>query len=70
MTINEYALKIKGIVESLASINVFVEDDDLVSIYLNGLSKEYKPFKTSIIVTKKVPCFRDLVSMLIIQEKH
>ncbi len=55
MSINEYSLKIKGIVESLASINVSVDDDDLVSVCLNGLGKEYKPFKTSIIVRENVP---------------
>jgi hypothetical protein len=69
MSINEYSLKIKGIVESLASINVFVDDDDLVNACLNGLGKEYKPFKTSIIVRENVPNFRDLVSMLIVEEK-
>ncbi len=62
MSINEYSLKIKGIVESLASINVFV-------VCLHGLGKEYKPFKTSIIVKENVPNFRDLVSMLIVEEK-
>jgi hypothetical protein len=70
MSINEYSLKIKGIVESLASINVYVDDDDdLVSICLNGLGKEYKPFTTSITVRENVPNFRDLVSMLIVEEK-
>ncbi len=69
ISINEYSLKIKGIVESLASINVFVDDDDLVSVCLNGLGKEYKPFKTSITVRENVPNFRDLVSMLIVEEK-
>ncbi len=69
MSINEYSLKIKDIVESLASINVSVDDDDLVSVCLNGLGKEYKPFKTSIIVRENVPNFRDLDSMLIVEEK-
>jgi hypothetical protein len=69
MSINEYSLKIKGIVESLASINVSVDDDDLVNVCLNGLGKEYKPFKTSITVMENVPNFRDLVSMLIVEEK-
>jgi hypothetical protein len=69
MSIDEYSLKIKGIVESLASINVFVDDDDLVNVCLNGLGKEYKPFKTSITIKENVPNFRDLVSMLIVEEK-
>jgi hypothetical protein len=69
MSINEYSLKIKGIVESLASINVSMDDDDLVIVYLNELEKEYKLFKTSITVRENVPNFRDLVSMLIVEEK-
>jgi hypothetical protein len=69
MSINEYSLKIKGIVQSLASINVSLDDDDLVSVCLNGLGKECKPFKTSIIVKENVPNFRDLVSMLIVEQK-
>jgi len=69
MSINEYTLKIKGIVESLASINISVDDDDLVSVCLNGLGKEYKPFKTSVTVRENVPNFRDIISMLIIEEK-
>jgi hypothetical protein len=69
MSIYEYSLKIKGIIESLASINVFVDDDDLVNVCLNGLGKEYKPFKTSINVKENVPNFWDLVSMLIVEEK-
>jgi hypothetical protein len=69
MSINEFSLKIKGIVESLASINVFMDDDDLVSVCLNGLGKEYKPFKTSITVRENVPNFRGLVSMLIVEKK-
>ncbi len=69
MSINEYSLKIKGIVESLASINVSMDNDDLVSVCLNGLGKEYKPFKTSITVKENVPNFQDLVLMLIIEKK-
>ena len=38
LTVNEYALKIKGIVESLASIGVAVEDDDKVEVCLRGLT--------------------------------
>ena len=48
LTINEYSLKIKGIVESLASIGVVVEDDDKAEVCLRGLTPAYKQFKTSI----------------------
>ena len=50
MNVNEYALKIKSIVESLGSIGVTVEDEDMVSACLNGLRKEYKAFKTLVLV--------------------
>ena len=69
MSINDNALKIKGIFESLGTKNVSVDADDLVSVCLNGLGKEYKPFKTSIAIRENVPNFRDLVSMLIMEER-
>ena len=34
--------------ESLASINVAVDDDDKVEVCLRGLTPQYKAFKTSI----------------------
>ena len=37
MSINEFALKIKSICESLASINVQVDYDDKVEVCLRGL---------------------------------
>ncbi|MCO5567849.1 hypothetical protein L7F22_021545 [Adiantum nelumboides] len=46
LSINDYTLKIKGIVESLASIGVQVEDDDKVEVCLRGLTPAYKQFKT------------------------
>ena len=48
LTVNEYALKIKGIVESLVSIGVAMVDDDKVEVCLRGLTPAYKQFKTSI----------------------
>ena len=64
MFVNEYALKIKSICESLASINVKIEDDDKVEICLRGLGPQYKSFKTSILT---IPSFPDLVSMLVVE---
>ena len=48
LTVNEYTLKIKGIVESLASIGVVVEDDDKIEVCLHGLTLAYKYFKMPI----------------------
>ncbi|MCO5574977.1 hypothetical protein L7F22_028774 [Adiantum nelumboides] len=69
LSINDYTLKIKGIVESLASIGVQVEDDDKVEVCLRGLTPAYKLFKTSIQTSENIPCFADLVPMLVVEEK-
>ncbi|MCO5611171.1 hypothetical protein L7F22_065421 [Adiantum nelumboides] len=44
LSINDYTLKIKGIVESIASIGVQVEDDDKVEVCLRGLTPAYKHY--------------------------
>ena len=41
LCINDYALKITGIVETLGSIGVIVEDDDIVCAMLEGLGDAY-----------------------------
>ena len=69
MSVNNYTLKIKSICESLASINVTVDDDDKIEVCLRGLGSKYKSFATSIQTRKNMPSFADLVSMLIIEEK-
>ena len=48
MSVNDYTLKIKSICESLASINVMVDDDDKIEVCLCGLGPQYKSFATSI----------------------
>ncbi|MCO5586238.1 hypothetical protein L7F22_040177 [Adiantum nelumboides] len=70
LSISDYTLKIKGIVESLASIGVQVEDDDKVEVCLCGLTPTYKQFKTSIQTRENIPCFSDLVHMLVVEEKN
>ena len=70
MSVNEYALKIKSICESLSSINVKVEDDDKVEVCLRGLGPQYKGFKTSILTRDSIPSFADLVSMLVVEERN
>ena len=37
LNINEYSLKVKGLADSLASIGAPVDDEDLVSVTLNGV---------------------------------
>ena len=70
LSINDYALKIKKICESLASIGVTVDDDDKIEVCLRGLGPDYKQFKTSIQTRENIPSFTDVVSMLIVEEKN
>ena len=70
LSINDYSLKVKGLADALASIGSPVEDDDLVSVILNGLSKEYDQFRTSIRTRENFPNFQDLISLLITEEMN
>ena len=69
MSITDYASKIKGITNSLGSIGVTVDDDDVVAATLEGLGTEYKNFKSSMNTRADVPDFTELTTMLICEEK-
>ena len=60
LCINDYALKITGIVEALGSIGVIVEDDDIVCAMLEGLGDAYSNFKSSMNTRDDVPGFKEL----------
>ena len=52
MSMNDYVLNIKEVSNALGSIGAPKDDDDLVSIVLNGLkdNDKWKPFATSVYV--------------------
>jgi len=50
MNINDYSTKVKNLTNVLASITAPVHDEDLVTVTLNGLGKDYNQFCTSIAV--------------------
>ena len=62
MSINDYHMKVKKIANALASIGSLVEDDDLVSVNLNGLGKDYAQFWISISVCEKFLDFEELIA--------
>ena len=41
-------MKVKGLADSLGSIGAPIDDEDLVSVTLTGLRREYAQFQTSI----------------------
>ena len=55
LSINDYALKIKSIVEALGSIKVTVEDDDIVCACLDDLGEEYVHFRSSMNTRDDIP---------------
>ncbi|MCO5587615.1 hypothetical protein L7F22_041564 [Adiantum nelumboides] len=69
MFINDYASKIKTIKNSLGSIGVTVDDDDVVAATLEGLGTECKNFKSSMNTRADVADFTELTTMLIREEK-
>ncbi|MCO5608621.1 hypothetical protein L7F22_062834 [Adiantum nelumboides] len=68
MSINDYASKIKTITNSLGSIGVTIDNDDVVASMLEGLGIEYKNFKSSMNTRADVPDFTELTTMLICEE--
>jgi hypothetical protein len=50
MNISDYSTKVKNLVDALASIGTAIDDEDLATVTLNGLGKDYSQFYTSIIV--------------------
>ena len=70
LSINEYSMKVKGLVDSLGSIGVPIDDKDLVFATLNVLGREYAQFRTSIGVRETFPDFYELVALLLSEEQR
>jgi hypothetical protein len=68
MNINDYSTKVKNLADALASIGASVDDEDLVTMTLNGLGKDYSQFRISIVVRETFPNFQDLITLLISEE--
>jgi len=68
MNISDYSIKVKNLVDALASIGALIDDEYLVAVTLNGLGKDCSQFHTSITVRKTFPDFQDLITLLINEE--
>ncbi|MCO5569806.1 hypothetical protein L7F22_023520 [Adiantum nelumboides] len=69
MFINDYASKTKTITNSLGSIGVTIDDNDVVATTLEGLGIGHKNFKSSMNTRANVPDFTELTTMLVREEK-
>ena len=60
MSIGNYTLKIKELCDSLGSINVNIDDDEMVQICLGGLAPRFSAIRSAMIAREKSPSFFDL----------
>ncbi|KAF6142521.1 hypothetical protein GIB67_039485 [Kingdonia uniflora] len=68
LSISEYLLKIKGVVDQLASIGKVVDEEDLILHVLRSLGPKYTAFITSITTRSTAISFTDLHGMLLSHE--
>ena len=66
----DYTSKIKDICDSLASIEVNIEESDMVQVSLGGLASKFRAFRTAVCTRENTPSFFDLQSMLLVEENH
>ena len=57
MSITSYTLKIKELCDSLSSVNVNIDDDEIVQICLSGLASCFDAIRSAILATKNPPSF-------------
>jgi len=50
MNISDYFTKVKNLTDALASIGAPIDDEDLMTVTLNALGKDYSQFRTSIAI--------------------
>ncbi len=65
MNINDYSTKVKNLVDALASVGAFVDDEDLVAMTLNGLGKDYSQFCISNAIQETFLDFQDIITLFI-----
>ena len=69
MMITNYTLKMKELSHSFGSINVNIDDDKMMQIFLNGLAPNFRAIRSAILARVNPPSF-DLQSMLLVEENH
>ena len=70
LSVADYTSKIKDICDSLASIDVNIEEGELVQICLGGLASKFGAFRIVVCTRENTSSFFDLQSMLLVEENH
>ena len=70
MSVSDYTAKIKSICDSLGSININVDEDEMVQVCLGGLIQRFNPLRMTTLARENPPSFFNLQSMLLVEENH
>ena len=70
MSIGNYTLKIKELCDALGSINVSIDDEEMVQICLGGLAPRFDTIRSAVLAREHPPSFLDLQSLLLVEENH
>ena len=70
MSMAVYMARTKEIYDSLATINVTVEEDEMVQVYIRGLTSKFEAFRMAVNTREDTHSFFELQSMLLIEENH
>ena len=70
MSVTSYTLTIKELCDALGSINIIIDNDEMVQIYLVGLAPRFGTIKSAILARENPPSFFDLPSILLVEKNH
>ena len=70
MSIGNYTLKVKDLCNALGSLDVNINDDEMVQICLGGLAPRFDAIRSVILARENPPSFFTLQSMLWFEENH
>ena len=60
LSVANYTSKIKDICDSLASIDVYIEESEMVQVCLGGFASKFGAFRTAVCTRENTPSFFDL----------
>ena len=70
MSISNYTFKIKELCDALESINVSIDGDEMVQIFLGGLAPQFGAIWLAVFTREDPASFIDLHLMLLVEENH
>ena len=70
MSLSDYTAKIKSICDSFSSININIEEDEMVQMCLGSLTQRFDPIRMEILARDNPHSFFNLQSMLLVEENH